>query len=66
MENSKNNFTSTIGILAALFLLIVNAIFAFIGGTVFFETIFHVPVYIGTFIMTIFYVIMIFIICSFN
>ena len=65
MENSKNNFTSTIGILAALFLLIVNAIFAFIGGTVFFETIFHVPVYIGAFIMAIFYVIMIFVICSF-
>jgi Mn2+/Fe2+ NRAMP family transporter len=66
MENSRNNFTSVIGILAALFLLITNAIFAFIGGTVFFKTIFHVPVYIGTFIMAIFYVVMIFVICSFN
>lgn len=65
MKNSRNNFTSTIGILAALFLLIANAIFAFIGGTVFFETIFHVPVYIGTFIMAVFYVVMIFVICSF-
>lgn len=66
MENSRNNFTSTIGILAALFLLIANAIFAFIGGAVFFETIFHVPVYIGVFIMAIFYAAMMFIICSFN
>ena len=48
-----------IGIIICIFLLFVNQLFAFIGGSVFFKTIFHVPVYIGAFLMALFYFIMI-------
>jgi len=45
---------------AAITLTFINQIFAFIGGTVVFQHIFHVPVYIGTGIMALVYGIMIF------
>lgn len=40
---------------AAVTLTFINQIFAFIGGTVVFQHIFHVPVYIGTEIIALFY-----------
>ena len=42
-----------------IFLLFTNQVFAFIGGSVFFKTIFHVPLYIGVMLMTLFYFVMI-------
>ena len=40
---------------AAITLTFINQIFAFIGGTVVFQHIFHVPVYMGAGIMALFY-----------
>lgn len=40
---------------AAITLTFINQIFAFVGGTVVFQHIFHVPVYIGTGIMALLY-----------
>ena len=40
---------------AAVTLTFINQIFAFIGGTVVFQHIFHVPVYMGAGIMALFY-----------
>ena len=40
---------------AAVTLTFINQIFAFIGGTVVFQHIFHVPVYMGTEIIALFY-----------
>ena len=40
---------------AAITLTFINQIFAFIGGTVVFQHIFHVPVYMGTEIIALFY-----------
>ena len=40
---------------AAITLTFINQIFAFIGGTVVFQHIFHVPVYIGAGIMALLY-----------
>ena len=45
---------------AAITLTFINQIFAFIGGTVVFQHIFHVPVYMGAGIMALFYGILIF------
>lgn len=53
-----------IGIIICIFLLFVNQLFAFIGGSVFFKTIFHVPLYIGVMVMGLFYFIMIIITIS--
>ena len=52
-----------IGIIICIFLLFMNQLFAFIGGSVFFKTIFHVPLYIGIMVMGLFYFIVIFVIC---
>lgn len=40
---------------AAITLTFINQIFAFIGGTVVFQHIFHVPVYMGAGIIALFY-----------
>lgn len=40
---------------AAVTLTFINQIFAFIGGTVVFQHIFHVPVYMGAGIIALFY-----------
>lgn len=40
---------------AAITLTFINQIFAFIGGSVVFQHIFHVPVYMGAGIMALFY-----------
>lgn len=40
---------------AAVTLMFINQIFAFIGGTVVFQHIFHVPVYMGAGIIALFY-----------
>lgn len=40
---------------AAITLTFINQIFAFIGGTVVFQHIFHVPVYMGAEIMALLY-----------
>lgn len=40
---------------AAILLTFINQIFAFVGGTVVFQHIFHVPVYIGAGIMALLY-----------
>lgn len=40
---------------AAITLTFINQIFAFIGGSVVFQHIFHVPVYIGAGIMALLY-----------
>jgi len=45
---------------AAITLTFINQIFAFIGGTVVFQHIFHVPVYIGTGILALLYGILMF------
>ena len=45
---------------AAITLTFINQIFAFIGGSVVFQHIFHVPVYLGAGIMALFYGILIF------
>lgn len=45
---------------AAITMTFMNQIFAFIGGSVVFQHIFHVPVYIGAGIMTLFYGILIY------
>ena len=44
---------------AAITLTFINQIFAFIGGTVVFQHIFHVPVYIGAGIMALLYMVLI-------
>ena len=44
---------------AAILLTFVNQIFAFIGGSVVFQHIFHVPVYIGAGIMAFLYIVLI-------
>ena len=44
---------------AAILLTFVNQIFAFIGGSVVFQHIFHVPVYIGAGIMASLYIVLI-------
>ena len=44
---------------AAILLTFINQIFAFIGGCVVFQHIFHVPVYIGVGIMALFYMVLI-------
>lgn len=48
-----------IGLIICVFLLFINQLFAFMGGSVFFKTIFHVPLYVGAFLMALFYFIMI-------
>ena len=45
---------------AAVLLTFINQIFAFIGGTVVFQHIFHVPVYIGAGVMALLYIVLIF------
>lgn len=55
-----------IGIIICIFLLFMNQLFAFIGGGVFFKTIFHVPLYVGAFLMALFYFIMIIIVIGLN
>ena len=40
---------------AVITMTFINQIFAFIGGTVVFQHIFHVPVYLGAGIMTLLY-----------
>lgn len=45
---------------AAITLTFINQIFAFIGGTVVFQHIFHVPVYMGVGIMALLYGVLIF------
>lgn len=45
---------------AAITLTFINQIFAFIGGSVVFQHIFHVPVYMGVEIMALLYGILIF------
>ena len=44
---------------AAILLTFINQIFAFIGGSVVFQHIFHVPVYIGAGIMAFLYIVLI-------
>lgn len=44
---------------AAITLTFINQIFAFIGGTMVFQHIFHVPVYIGAGIMAFLYIVLI-------
>lgn len=44
---------------AAITLTFINQIFAFIGGSVVFQHIFHVPVYIGTGVMAFLYIVLI-------
>lgn len=44
---------------AAITLTFINQIFAFIGGTVVFQHIFHVPVYMGVEIMALLYIVLI-------
>ena len=45
---------------AAITMTFINQIFAFIGGCVVFQRIFHVPVYMGVGIMALIYGVMIF------
>lgn len=45
---------------AAITLTFINQIFAFIGGSVVFQHIFHVPVYMGVGIMALLYGVLIF------
>jgi len=45
---------------AAITLTFINQIFAFIGGTVVFQHIFHAPVYMGAGIMALLYGVLIF------
>lgn len=45
----------------AVFMLFMNQVFAFIGGTVFFGSLFHVPDWIGFLMMALFYVIISFV-----
>lgn len=45
---------------AAITMTFINQIFAFIGGCVVFQRIFHVPVYMGVGIMALFYGILIY------
>ncbi len=45
---------------AAILLTFINQIFAFVGGTVVFQHIFHVPVYMGVGIVALLYGVLIF------
>ena len=45
----------------AVFILFINQVFAFIGGTVFFKNIFHVSYWVGFLMMALFYVIISFV-----
>lgn len=45
---------------AAITMTFINQIFAFVGGTVVFQHIFHVPVYMGIGIVALFYGVLIF------
>ena len=62
MKTKKYNISTSVAIISSFILIIMNQLFAFIGGSVFFETIFHVPLYIGVMLMGIFYSGMIFMI----
>ena len=62
METKKYNISTSVAIISSFILIIMNQLFAFIGGSVFFKTIFHVPLYIGVMLMGIFYSGMIFMI----
>lgn len=44
---------------AAITLTFINQIFAFIGGSVVFQHIFHVPVYMGAGVMALLYIVLI-------
>ena len=50
----------------AVFMLFLNQVFAFMGGTVFFKNIFHVSYWVGFLMMALFYIIISFVFRSQN
>jgi len=64
MEKRKFRLPAGLDIVLSFLMIIMNQLFAFIGGTVFFRTIFHVPIYIGVIIVGFFYFFMIVLFCN--
>lgn len=60
MNNTNNKEKFDWKILFSVFLILVNQIFAFIGGTVLIKTLFHVTSNFGIVVIAIFYLIIIF------
>ena len=60
MNNTNNKGKFDWKILFSVFLILVNQIFAFIGGTVLIKTLFHVTFNFGIGVIAIFYLIVIF------
>lgn len=64
MKKRKFKLPAGLDIVLSFLMIVMNQLFAFIGGTMFFRTIFHVPIYIGVIIVSFFYLGMIVLFCN--
>lgn len=64
MKKRKFKLPAGLDIVLSFLMIVMNQMFAFIGGTLFFKTIFHVPIYIGAIIVNFFYLGMIILFCN--
>lgn len=64
MKKRKFKLPAGLDIVLSFLMIVMNQLFAFIGGTMFFKTIFHAPTYIGVLIVSFFYLCMIALFCN--